>query len=126
MEVVDVQTRLGWPTWVGVVVDDFEAERRFYRDTLGFRETEASEGWAQFDVGGNMFELMPRGAGAPYEARGYQVSFAVEDIEAARAQLVEAGVTPLSEVEGGPETPDRWCSFRDPEGNVFGITQRLR
>ena len=75
-------------------------------------------------VGGKLFELVPRGSLPPYDARGYQVSFAVEDIEAARTQLVEAGVQPLSEIEGGPDSPYRWCSFRDPEGNVFGITQR--
>ncbi len=119
-----MNTRLAWPIWIGVVVDDFEAQRRFYRDTLGFVETAASEGWAQFDVGGDLFELMPRGSLPPYDARCYQVSFAVEDIEAARIQLVEAGVKPLSEIEGGPDSPYRWCYFRDPEGNVFGITQR--
>ena len=118
--------KLGWPMWIGVVVDDFEAERRFYRDTLGLAETEASEGWAQFDVGGNLFELMPRSSLPPNDERGYQVSFAVEDIEAARVQLLEAGVTPIGEIEGGLDAPYRWCSFRDPEGNVFGITQRSR
>ena len=119
-----MNTKLAWPLWIGVVVDDFEAEQRFYRDTLGLVETRASEGWAQFDVGGNLFELMTRDSLPPYDARGYQVSFAVEDIEAARTQLVEAGVKPLSQIEGGPDSPYRWCSFRDPEGNVFGITQR--
>ena len=118
--------KLGWPMFIGVVVDDFEAERRFYRDTLGLAETEASDGWAQFDVGGNLFELMPRSSLPPNDERGYQVSFAVEDIEAARVQLLEAGVTPIGEIEGGPDSAYRWCSFRDPEGNVFGITQRSR
>jgi extradiol dioxygenase family protein len=48
-----MNTKLAWPIWIGVVVDDFEAEQRFYRDTLGLVETRASEGWAQFDVRGN-------------------------------------------------------------------------
>lgn len=118
--------RLAWPIWIGVVVDDFEIQRRFYRDTLGLVETAASEGWAQFDVGGNLFELMPRGSIAPFHTRSYQVSFAVEDIEGARIELIEAGVTPLGEIEGGPDQPYRWCYFRDLEGNVFGITQRYQ
>src|SRR5438093_12204339 len=27
--------RLGWPVWIGVVSEDLEAQRRFYRDVLG-------------------------------------------------------------------------------------------
>ena len=118
--------KLEWPIWIGVVVDDFEAARRFYRDTLGLSETEASDGWAQFDVGGNLFELVPCSSLPPNDERGFQVSFAVEDIHAARTQLLEAGVTPIGGIEGGPDSAYRWCSFRDPEGNVFGITQRRR
>ena len=121
-----MNARLSWPIWVGVVVDDFEAQRRFYRDTLGFVETDASDGWAQFDVDGNLFELMPRGSDPPFETRSYQVSFAVEDIEGARNELIAPGVTPLGEIEGGPDQPYRWCYFRGPEGNAFGITQRVR
>ena len=119
-----MDARLVWPVWIGGVVDDVEAERRFYRDTLGLMETDASEGWAQFEVGGNLFELMPRSSLPPYQALGYQVSFTVEDIEAARTHLLEAGVEALSEIEGEQGSPYRWCYFRDPEGNVFGITQR--
>ena len=115
-----MKTKLAWPLWIGVVVDDFEAEQRFYRDTLGLAETSAGEGWAQFDVGGNLFELMPRHSLPPYDARGYQVSFAVEDIEAARTQLVEAGVKPLSEIEGGPDSPTVGAPFVTPKAMSLG------
>ena len=43
-------TELRWPTWIGVIVKDLEAQRLFYRETLGFREIESGDGWVQFDI----------------------------------------------------------------------------
>jgi catechol 2,3-dioxygenase-like lactoylglutathione lyase family enzyme len=119
-----MDVRLGWPMWVGIVVDDVKAARAFYRDTLGFAETVADEDWVQFDLGGNQVELLGRSSLPPSTALGYQVSFAVEDIEAARAELLAAGVAPIGEIESSSDGRYRWCEFRDPEGNVFGITHR--
>ena len=123
-----VDETLGWPTWIGVVASDLEAQRRFYRETLGLRETGAGPGWVQFDMGGKMFEVIQRDATAQYGAPRYQVGFTVEDIESARAELIRRGVEPLTEIEPTEpgETANRWCYFRDPEGNVFEITQWLR
>jgi catechol 2,3-dioxygenase-like lactoylglutathione lyase family enzyme len=54
-----VTVELRWPTWIGVVAEDLEQQRRFYRDKLGFREIESSESWAQFEIpGGGLFELI--------------------------------------------------------------------
>jgi hypothetical protein len=61
-----MQGRVGWPSWIGVVVDD---------------------------LGG----------------------------KAAREVLIAAGAEPISETEGGD---NRWAYFRDPEGNMFDITER--
>ena len=35
--------------WIGIVCDDFEAQRRFYRDVLGLKETRHDSGSAWFD-----------------------------------------------------------------------------
>ena len=116
-------TRIHWPTWLGVVADDLEAQTRFYRDVLGFAQGEAGDGWVQFDVDGHLFEVIARSDQPQYEARRYQVGFTVSDIEAAREALTAAGVVAISEIEGGDDTDNRWCYFRDPEGNVFEITE---
>ncbi len=29
--------KLGWPVWIGVITDDLEGQRRFYRDVLGLK-----------------------------------------------------------------------------------------
>ena len=119
---------IGWPSWVGVVAEDLEAQRRFYRDVLGFREVEATEEYVQFEMGERRtFELMARDPATPqYATRRYQVGFEVEDIRAAREELIGRGIEPVSEIDGSDEAGSLWTYFRDPEGNVFEITQRLR
>jgi catechol 2,3-dioxygenase-like lactoylglutathione lyase family enzyme len=124
--VTDARFRLHWPTWIGVVADDLEAQRRFYRDVLGLRELESGDDWLQFDLDGKVFELVERSELPQYDERRYQVGFTVDDIRAARAELVGRGVEAISEIEGDPDGGAAWCYFRDPEGNVFELTQRAR
>ena len=113
---------LGWPMWVGVVVDNLERQRRFWGDLLGLPETAAGSDYVQFDLGeGRIFELVQRSELPQYDDLRFQVGFAVEDIGVARAELLQAGVEPFIEIEGEEST---WAYFRDPEGNVFEITQR--
>jgi catechol 2,3-dioxygenase-like lactoylglutathione lyase family enzyme len=114
---------LQWPSWMGVVADDLEAQTRFYRDVLGLRQTEAGDGWVQFDLDGHLFEVIQRSELPQYDARRFQVGFTVPDLETAREALVAAGVHAISEIDGGDDTLNRWCYFRDPEGNVFELTE---
>ncbi len=118
-----VEQRLHWPTWIGVVADDLDAQRSFYTDVLGLTEKQVGDGWAEFDLDGHLFELIERQALPQYDGTRYQVGFTVEDIEVARATLIGRGVEAISEIQGGAETLNRWCYFRDPEGNVFEITE---
>ena len=71
-----------WPAWIGVVADDLEGQRRFYREVMGFHEDEVGDGWVQFDMGdGRLFELLARDPSvAQYAERRYQVGFTVADI----------------------------------------------
>lgn len=116
---------LGWPCWVGVVAEDLDAQRRFYRDTLGLAELAAGADWVQFDFGEEgVLELVQRSGEPQYNQVRYQVGYAVADIESARDQLVSRGVRQVSEVEGDAAAGGRWCYFRDPEGNMFEIKER--
>jgi predicted enzyme related to lactoylglutathione lyase len=72
---------------------------------------------------GRTFELLQRSELPQYDGVRFQVGFAVEDIEEARAELLQAGVEQITEIEG---EESRWAYFRDPEGNVFEVTQRFR
>ena len=115
-----------WPNWLGVVVDDLDAQRRFYGEILGLEEVDAGDDWVQFDMGGlNLFELLRRSDEPQYDRRRFQPGFAVEDVHAARGRLIERGAEPITPIEGGPAAGGYWCYFRDPEGNVFEVSQRL-
>jgi catechol 2,3-dioxygenase-like lactoylglutathione lyase family enzyme len=115
---------LGWPTWIGVVVDDLPAQRRFWGELLGVPEDHDGPGFAHFVLPrGEIFEVIERSEMPEYDGRRFQVGFEVDDIEAARAELVRRGLTPISEIME-PDSPDPWVYFLDPEGNVFEIKQR--
>jgi catechol 2,3-dioxygenase-like lactoylglutathione lyase family enzyme len=105
--------------WIGVVTDDLERQRHFYEHVLGFRET-SSEGWLHLHVpGGGLFELIQRDPSPQYESRRYQIGFTVDDIRAARDQLIRRGVEAISEIDGDEAgSTNLWCYFRDPERNV--------
>jgi catechol 2,3-dioxygenase-like lactoylglutathione lyase family enzyme len=114
---------LGWPTWIGVVVDDLPAQRTLWGELLGVPEDHAGPGFAHFLMPtGESFEVIERSEAPEYDRRRFQVGFEVADVEAARAELIRRGLTPVTEVmEAG--SPDPWAYFLDPEGNVFEIKQ---
>ncbi len=115
-----------WPNWLGVVVEDLEEQRTFYGNVLGLAESDAGEDWVQFDMGGpNLLELLRRSDRPQYDRSRFQPGFAVGDIHSARARLIEHGAEAITEIEGGPGSGGYWCYFRDPEGNVFELSQRL-
>jgi predicted enzyme related to lactoylglutathione lyase len=116
--------RLGWPSWIGVVVEDLEPARRFWGDLLGVAEAGSGPDYVEFDLGeGRTFEVLQRSDAPEYERPRFQVGFTVQDIEAARQTLVRRGVQPLTEIVRGDVSA--WAYFRDPEGNVFEITERF-
>jgi predicted enzyme related to lactoylglutathione lyase len=118
--------KLRWPCWLGVVADDFERQRRFYRDVLGLKETKAGDGFAWFELDGRLFEVLEKRPIPQYDQRRVSFAFEVDDIVEAREQLVARGVRPVTGVEGGPEAEQYWAYFEDAEGNLFELVQRVR
>jgi predicted enzyme related to lactoylglutathione lyase len=115
---------LGFPSWVGVVCEDLDGQRRFYEDVLGMPVVRESVDFVELDLGrGTMFELIRRSPDPEYDDVRYQVGFAVDDIEASRRELIARGVTPISEIQG-IKGEGRWAYFKDPEGNVFELKER--
>src|SRR5262249_27987256 len=113
---------------IRVFVHDFEAARRFYRDTLGLKEKWAHGGNAAgFDLGA---DLIIEGGAADADAedralvgRVVGCSIEVEDIGATVSALTAKGV----EFTGPPERQG-WggvlAHFKDPSGNVLTLLGR--
>ena len=116
---------LKWPVWIGVVCEDLEGQRRFYRDTLGLREVRAEEGFVWFEFEGRMLELLAKSDKPQYDRKRVSFAFEVEDIRAARMELLSRGAKALTDIEGGPDARQYWAYFEDAEGNLFEIVQRL-
>jgi catechol 2,3-dioxygenase-like lactoylglutathione lyase family enzyme len=118
-------TVLRWPTWIGVVCDDLECQRHFYRDVLGLKELRGGEDFVWFDFHGKLLELMAKSPLPQYDRPRVSFAFEVDDIHSARAELIDRGARPVTEIEGGPESLQYWAYFQDAEGNLFELVQRL-
>jgi len=116
---------LKWPIWIGVVCEDLEAQRKFYRDTLGLKEVRAGEGFVWFEFEDKLFELLAKSEKPQYDRRRVSFAFEVDDIHAATAALLSRKVEPVTGVEGGPDARQYWAYFKDSEGNLFEVVQRL-
>jgi catechol 2,3-dioxygenase-like lactoylglutathione lyase family enzyme len=112
----------------GFAVDDIEAARRFYGETLGLKVTEAN-GLLTLHIAGDRPTIVYPRPG--HEPAAYTIlNFPVDDIDAAVDALTERGVT--FERYEGMEQDDRGIMraggpyiawFTDPAGNVLSVLQ---
>lgn len=117
-------------TFSGYSVDDIDAAKEFYGETLGIDVKETKEGLELHPKGGQTIFLYPKQDHVP--ATYTVLNFMVEDIDAAAAALAASGIA-LERYEGmhqdgngitrGREAgmgPDiAW--FKDPAGNILSI-----
>jgi lactoylglutathione lyase len=115
-------------------VADLEASLRFYRDLMGVPlepglNEPADDPW----IGGHHAELSWRGgaylhfalfAGRPGQpaTRGAELGFHMDDVLVLHRRMVEGAATVLHEPRTEP-----WgltARYRDPDGNIVGITSR--
>ena len=83
-----MRSNIGWPAWIGIVVENVEAQAAFYRDVLGFQQVDAADDWVQFEFEGRTFEILGRSSLPQYDARRVQLGFEVGDIELADRKSV--------------------------------------
>jgi glyoxylase I family protein len=111
---------------VAVICSDYERAKRFYAGTLGLaivgEHRQPERGSTKLDLelpdGGRieLFHLPGAPARLSYpEALGLRhLAFAVDDVEASRADLIEAGVE-VQEVRIDPYTGRRFAFLHDPD-----------
>jgi predicted enzyme related to lactoylglutathione lyase len=97
---------------VALEVGDLEAAIDFYARVFDFGPPEREPGMAFIDMGDQFLALIER-QGGPVDASRH-FGLVVDDREAVRAALREAGVEPFP----GPR-----LDFRDPWGNRFQIVE---
>lgn len=115
----------------GFSVDDLDAARAFYGDTLGLAITSRPEGLDVELPGGRLF-IYPKDNHEP--ATFTVLNFLVADIDTAVDELAAAGIA-VEHYEGVPQDergilrasagwgPDiAW--FTDPAGNILSVTTR--
>ena len=116
-----------------ILVDDFPASFRFYREVLGLTpqsQEQASGPYAcfKFEDGGTDIALLSRammaeGMGATLVPRGSAdhavVVFRVDDVDAAHAKAVADGAQSASEPADQPGWGMRVAHLRAPEGTLI-------
>ena len=115
----------------GVSVDGeaYEPMVGFLQDVLGMRVEFEEENTTELSLAsGDRVQVF--GPGDRYHdfvdahARGPVVAlFEVDDVHAARDELVAAGIEVLGELERDAEW--EWVSFRAPDGNLYELASRV-
>jgi catechol 2,3-dioxygenase-like lactoylglutathione lyase family enzyme len=117
----------------GFSVDDIEAARRFYGETLGLRTSEAQETLILRLAGDRDTLVYPKPNHVP--ATYTILNFAVDDIDAAIDELSERGITferyedfeaderGIVRGPGEEGMPVGIAWFKDPAGNVLAVLQ---
>lgn len=112
----------------GFSVNDLEAAKRFYRETLGLRVSDLGEGLVTLHLAGDRDTLIyqkPDHTPASFTI----LNFPVDDIEAAVDELTRRGVTfdrmPLGDPDekGIHHAGPLIAWFKDPAGNVLSVLQ---
>ena len=120
------------PFHLAFPVDDLDAARRFYGDTLGCREGRSSDSWIDFDLYGHQIVAhhVPRSGDAgsnPVDGHDvpvphFGVVLAMADWQALAARLETAGtrfgIAPHIRFQG-QAGEQATMFFRDPSGNAL-------
>ena len=103
-----------------IMAQDMERGIEFDKNIIGIAVNSKSEMWTELGFGNAIIALHGGGSG---ESSSTGLSFQVNDIEAARKEVVEGGARVLMGPSGRPEGPIRLADLADTEGNRFMLSQ---
>src|SRR5688572_11690594 len=121
-------------THVRLLVDDFAACFRFYRDVMGLAAQfgDESDTYAEFRAGDVVLGLfgrteMAEAVGFDPLAAGDRVAlcFAVENVDEALGELRERGAVVVGEPQDRPLWGLRVAHVRDPDGNLLELNHQI-
>jgi len=108
-------------SWVGVGTDDFDSTLAFFTRVIGLRPAAVDDrGVAILNVSdGQVLEIFGPGTRGRELTSPPVVAFEVEDVAAARDELLLNEVEILGEI--GSWNGFEWLKFRGPDGHVFAV-----
>lgn len=108
-------------SWVGVGTDDFDSTLAFFTRVIGLRPAAVDDrGVAILSVSdGQVLEIFGPGTRGRELTSPPVVAFEVEDVAAARDELLLNEVEILGEI--GSWNGFEWLKFRGPDGHVFAV-----
>ena len=108
-------------SWVGVGTDDFDRTLSFFTHVIGLEPVAVEDrGVAILKVSdGQVLEVFGPGTKGRDLTYPPIVAFEVEDVAAAREELLRHGMEVLGEV--GSWNGFEWLKFRGPDGHIFAV-----
>lgn len=108
-------------SWVGVGTDNFHATVTFFSDVMSIRPVVIEDrGVAILEVSkGQLLEIFGPGARGRELTYPPIVAFEVDDVAAARDELLLHGVEILGDI--GSWNGFEWLKFRGPDGHIFSL-----
>jgi lactoylglutathione lyase len=125
-------------SYIVLLSDDVPGAVRFWRDVIRLPLTYSDEtiGYAAFDTGsaGLALSIYSRsglatlfGEATPAPAgRQMYLSFPVDDVDTAYAELIKRGATSVVKPRDVPEQQARLAHFSSPDGHVIEISGPMR
>ena len=110
--------------WLGTRTTEFEATARFFGETMGMPTEHEEPDFAVFRLpNGDKVEVFgPSDRTHELFTTGPVAGFLEEDVEGARAELEEAGISFIGPVHHHDER-SAWSHFVGPDGNVYELTR---
>jgi predicted enzyme related to lactoylglutathione lyase len=111
--------------FIPVPTRDLDAAVTFYGDTLGLKRSAyvPDRGFAEFETGNLTLSLIsPQRMGMEHHVSRNAIALHVEDIEAARATLEQAGVEFIGDTFD--TSVCHMAFFNDPDGNALMLHHR--
>ena len=107
-------------SWVGVATDDFPRTLDFFTRVLGLTIEASGDDQALLNVvPGQQLEIFGREGRGKSLNRNPTIAFEVDDIEEAKASLIEGGADIIGDI--GRWNGHEWLYFRTPDGHIFEV-----
>ena len=120
--------------YIILIVDDLDRALDFYTQVLGLKLGHRSGAYAQLNTGVTRIGFYTRSAmekvvgfrlePAPQSAPGFELGFKVPDVDAAYAEVLAGGASPINEPTTRP-WGQRTAYIRDPDGHLIELAQEL-